>query len=848
MDEDNSGLHNLQDLYNILNEQLGDTRSRTESLAKTFIEYNDAFKDFYNLQRKSKNLSQEELDILDKKFEHNQKRLLIEKHLIDIKDKGVDEIQKEIKLEQEQLRIKKAQAKASLELASDEKEKLLIKQRLNEYDIEEENLQKRAIKLDKDREISANKIFNLSKEYKKIWSSITDEKKKQAELANQDLDRMIYLRDKGLATDEDVDSARRKAQVAADNAELADQFKTIVDGIVSKIGAVFKSMDQAIQRGVDTYSKYMGKVDARLQAITESKTFNSIYEATDKLLKSPLLDYSAYLDVIDQLSSQGISYNIEERAFLETISDKVVASFSSLDATLLRMTRLQQADMTRLMLGNEATLTRLFNEFFEDSSYLATNVSDNISASVFEAASTMNQAAASAFEFTVQKWLGALYEVGVSQETVSSIASAINALGSGNAQSFMSSPVAVLLNMAIARGDYSLSDVLTQGLNTEFIDDMMTSMVTLLKDIKNNTTNQVTLQAYSNVLGMSMSDVRGFANLTENDIATLAGYSQDANAANSAVENQIRTLVTRTSIKERIDNKINNFLLEKGIDLGKREVSYTMYLLADIVADLAGDSVVGNAAQAVKLAQMLASNDITFDDVKSIDLTSMFYKGAIGFINGFQDLWDFIADEQNGLIHIGMPGSSGLISLLGSSNPYVRYNRGQEFTGVSPDYGANYGKISTNVSNSLGITSSNRTSNKTSLDAIYSANTESEAASTTKQRIENLQNNAANAEIQFFSRESAQALEQQVSLSDFYREIFEEQNFPLKVHFDAETQSFLDAWSSMTSKIFDRQHDTHVTNTVGVTGSVNVSGSVSVEGGGYEGSSYNAFYNNRHYS
>lgn len=68
------------------------------------------------------------------------------------------------------------------------------------------------------------------------------------------------------------------------------------------------------------------------------------------------------MDNVQSLAQQGIVYNIEQRAFLETISDKIAATFDTTNATLLRLVKLQQSDSTASRLGMEAYLTRYFNE------------------------------------------------------------------------------------------------------------------------------------------------------------------------------------------------------------------------------------------------------------------------------------------------------------------------------------------------------------------------------------------------------------------------------------------------------------------------------------------------------
>ena len=68
----------------------------------------------------------------------------------------------------------------------------------------------------------------------------------------------------------------------------------------------------------------------------------------------------------------GITNNLTQRAFLDSISDKIAATFSATQDSLIEITRIQRQDTTASRLGLEAYLTRMFNNYFGDTSYLAT--------------------------------------------------------------------------------------------------------------------------------------------------------------------------------------------------------------------------------------------------------------------------------------------------------------------------------------------------------------------------------------------------------------------------------------------------------------------------------------------
>lgn len=92
---------------------------------------------------------------------------------------------------------------------------------------------------------------------------------------------------------------------------------------------------------------------------------------------------------VSDLAESGIAYNIEERAYLATLTDRMVTTFDVLDASLTRLIRLQQADLTASQLGSEATLTQFLNSRFKDTSYL-TDVYDSVSNAILDASSQFN--------------------------------------------------------------------------------------------------------------------------------------------------------------------------------------------------------------------------------------------------------------------------------------------------------------------------------------------------------------------------------------------------------------------------------------------------------------------------
>ena len=109
--------------------------------------------------------------------------------------------------------------------------------------------------------------------------------------------------------------------------------------------------------------------------------------------------------VMEKLNSaidQGIAYNVEQRAFLDALSDSVATTFEAFDSTLKDIVRVQQQDSTAYRLGMEASLNEYLNKMFESTEYLST-VSDSVTSNLYEATSLLDAKTSIGFEYTIQK-------------------------------------------------------------------------------------------------------------------------------------------------------------------------------------------------------------------------------------------------------------------------------------------------------------------------------------------------------------------------------------------------------------------------------------------------------------
>lgn len=184
--------------------------------------------------------------------------------------------------------------------------------------------------------------------------------------------------------------------------EIGMSFATsLAKGISSAASSAMSGLSKGIDQYINSYSSYMSGIETRLQGA--SSNFSSITNTISSAIgSSQYVKQSAVLQNLSRLVEQGIAYNVEQRAFLMTVSDRIANTFDSFDSSLMRIIRIQQADSTIARLGMESTLTKFLNGMFEDTSYL-NSLSDTVSASLLSASSTMGRNTSVEFEYAVQK-------------------------------------------------------------------------------------------------------------------------------------------------------------------------------------------------------------------------------------------------------------------------------------------------------------------------------------------------------------------------------------------------------------------------------------------------------------
>ena len=170
--------------------------------------------------------------------------------------------------------------------------------------------------------------------------------KESEKLLNKMLKNGIYLQDlerKSVSQQikDQMDAANTIAKMELASAESAgDKLKAagkaVGTHLVSMAANMMSGVGKEIDKYANMYGQYSAKINARLQTFDDhgGKAFNDLSRLVRKnLAASPYIRQEEMLSNLDNLIAQGINYNIEQRAFLATVTDKIVTTYDTLDKT-----------------------------------------------------------------------------------------------------------------------------------------------------------------------------------------------------------------------------------------------------------------------------------------------------------------------------------------------------------------------------------------------------------------------------------------------------------------------------------------------------------------------------------
>ncbi len=371
-----------------------------------------------------------------------------------------------------------------------------------------------------------------------------------------------------------------------------DGSRNILKG-VSTLMAGLSDLTRQMDKTIDEIASKKSSIDTRLQG-SKNKTRGGSYwdQLSSDVLGiagvSPLIRQENVVSKIQEYVGKGIAYNVEQRAFLATMSEKIANTFNAADGTLLRLVRIQQQDSTAGRLGMESMITAFLNNMYETTEYL-NGIADSVRSSLDEVESLMGAADAVALEYQVQKWMGSLYSVGMSQNAVGSIAAAFGQMAAGDISGLTSGGMGNLMIMAANQAGLSIADILADGLDDSDTNRLMAAMVDYLQVIAAESSNsRVVQQQIAKVYGLTASDLRAAMNLKGSTSAISKSnltYSSALNQLNSMAS----SMYARTSIGEMMTNAWDNFKYSMSAGIANNPALYAIYKIANLLSDTGSD-------------------------------------------------------------------------------------------------------------------------------------------------------------------------------------------------------------------------------------------------------------------
>ena len=451
-----------------------------------------------------------------------------------------------------------------------------LEQRRLSLDNELKEERDQATKFIKDREKTEKAQKKLDANKKKEESKFGQSKVGQGLAAAKTLTNPFGEMKDRIAAGEDPEKATEEAQKKLDNA----------------LATVGNWITTLANTGKQSTAK-QSAVDTRLQGSTINDTkLGSYWRRIDTDISkyvgiSPFVLQSKVADSVESLASQGISFNLQQRAILDALHHKIATTFDAADGTLLKLIRIQQADTTAARLGMESALTSFLNSMYETSEFMqstAKSIRDNL----YEATALMGAKEATDYEFQVQKWLGSLYSVGFSASE--KVSDALGKLTAGDISGITEGGIGNLLIMAANKANLPIDQILEGGLSASQTDLLLESMVKYLADIYAETKeSRVLAQQYGGVFGVSAADLKAAARLVEESTMTRItetdlGYSDMVNQ----LFDMANTMALRTSTGELFENVKENFTYTLATTLANNPVLSGLNNMANMLNDLVG--------------------------------------------------------------------------------------------------------------------------------------------------------------------------------------------------------------------------------------------------------------------
>ena len=378
------------------------------------------------------------------------------------------------------------------------------------------------------------------------------------------------------------------------SAAIVDSFDQAKDKLAAAGTQVANTITHSVDTKIDSYVKSIEELSAHL--VGAQKTYTDINNTLNSALSaSGLVRQEEVYNNLRDLVKSGIIQNVEQKAFLQTLSDDMSLNTKATTDYLNRLFRLQQSDTLANRLSLEYTLMEFLNNTYQNSQYIK-DAMGSVTSALIQSESLMSANEALSYESTIQSILGSYYSAGVSQNTVSGLAAAINSLSSGDISN-IGSGLSNLLLMGAARRGEDYGALLTNNLTGTGVQSILSGMSSYLGEmVALNGSNNVVMSQLAKTFGIDISDLIALANV---DTTAKANIDTSAGKFLGDAGNFV-------PFAEKFGNVMDNLLFSTAINIGATDGGYmtykTLQLLANNVAPLLTDTGKALDSKTISLA------------------------------------------------------------------------------------------------------------------------------------------------------------------------------------------------------------------------------------------------------
>lgn len=455
-------------------------------------------------------------------------------------------------------------------------------------DIKQVQSNKDNLKLSKDQ-IKQLQLYKASLEQKTQETLAQKQKRILKEAANYEAE----LRKAALSASKDElkdlaeqYNAATESNITANQLRLKAVTSELVNTAWKSVVSGISNVTEKVQSAMDTYIDKQQAIVAHLTGSSDS--LSNVTDKMGSLIGTGLVKQTAVYENVSKLVTSGITSNVEQKAFLQTLADDIDATFNATDSTLIRLINLQQTDLTSNRLAIEYSLQQFLNQNYETSTYIKESF-QSVSNSLIEMQSLMSAQAAVDTETVIQAYLGSLSSVGLSSGTITALADAINQVGSGDTSS-LGSGVSNLVLMGAARSGLDYADLLVNGLNASTTTTLMQGIASYMAEMGSYSSNVVKSQL-AKTFGVSVSDLVAAQNFNAKGIEE--GTEITSNIYDALLNNFGELVPGVTKVRNLLENIVNGIAVNYASSTG----SYMSYIASNMALDLAAAMTSGIEAE-----------------------------------------------------------------------------------------------------------------------------------------------------------------------------------------------------------------------------------------------------------